>query len=328
MINSAKITAAGKTLLLLPSEPGLLRSPCLPSPGPASSHRACLSRDAAASGCWPRGTGEVPGYILLLRQGFGSWPRAGRQPCGDVPPAGATRCSLPCGFPARCRHKGMACVGVWWRGESAGRSAAGNRSQRVPESPSQGRGVVGDVSSHLVLGHRGAEERGPPCIPSLEEVGLCKAGQGESPGMLVLHGPQSSADFFCSPSQQQGSLHHRVLLSKAVTVLEEGTFIPLSSQCLHEHTPVASGHRPCTAPLPQLPSKAPCKKQAAGPGEKRSQQTEKLVFWRVIVLLLWEGRDREVGQDRGWPSFSKRCHSGAAILGEPWPFGCQQAGAN
>lgn len=156
----------------------------------------------------------------------------------------------------------MACVGVWWRGESAGRSAAGNWSQRVPESPSQGRGAVGDVSSHLVLGNRGAEERGPPRIPSLEEVGLCRMGQGESPGMLLLHGPQSSADFIRSPSRQQGSLHHRVLLSKAVTVLEEGTFIPLSPQCLHEHTPIASGHRPCTAPLPQLPSKA-CSREAS-----------------------------------------------------------------
>lgn len=186
-------------------------------------------------------------------------PRAERQPCGDVTPAGATRCSLPCGFPARCGHKGMACVGVRRRGESAEMSATGNQSQRVPESPSWGRGAVGDVCPHLVLGHRGAEERGLPHIPSLEEVGLCRVGQGESPGMLFLHGgPQSSGDFIRSPSQQQGSLHQHVLMSKAVTVLDEGTtFISPSSQCLHEHSPIASGHRPCTAPLPHLPSKAP-----------------------------------------------------------------------
>lgn len=194
-------------------------------------------------------------------------------------------------------------MGVWWRGESAGRSAAGNWSQRVPESPSQGRGAVGDVSSHLVLGHRGAEERGPPRIPSLEEVGLCRMGQGESPGMLILHGPQSSAYFIRSPSRQQGSLHHRVLLSKAVTVLEEGTFIPLSSQCLHEHTPVASGHRPCTAPLPQLPSKAPSREASSKVWEKKSQQTENLYFGGSLFCSCGRGETGRWGRTgAGHPS--------------------------
>lgn len=161
---------------------------------------------------------------------------------------------------------------------------------------------MGDVSSHLVLGHRGAEERGPPRIPSLEEVGLCRMGRGESPGMLLLHGPQSSADFIRSPSRQQGSLHHRVLLSKAVTVLEEGTFISPSPQCLHEHTPVASGHRPCTAPLPSCPAKPPPEKQAARFGRRSpSRQKTGILEGHCSALVGGERQGGGAGQGLAIP---------------------------
>ena len=103
-----------------------------------------------------------------------------------------------------------------------------------------------------------------------------------------------------------------------------------SAPCHCACTPPGSGHRPCTAPLPRLPSKAPSREAGSGAWEEKvTHRWKNFIILKVIVLFLRMGESRrEVGQGRGRQSFSKHCHSGAVILGEPSPFCCQQAGAN
>lgn len=113
------------------------------------------------------------------------------------------------------------------------------------------------------------------------------------------------------------------------TIQRDNTYTPLrpATPCTY---PSGFGIRTLhCSPAPAAWQSPLQRSREQGLKRKSHTETKKLTLWKVIVLLLWVGESgREVEQGRGRRSFSKRCHSGATILGEPLPFCCQQAGAN